>query len=157
MLGAISMVLGYFTISIGNFLKIGFTFLPNQTAFYLFGPVAGGIFGGAMDILNYFIKPTGPFFFGFTFDAILSGVIFGAFLYKKPLSIKRIFIVSAVEMIIVNLILHTYWLSILQGKAFLALLPLRALKSIIMLPIETILLFTLLKYLESSGIKKIFQ
>lgn len=36
------------------------------------------IFGGALDVLKYIIKPTGPFFFGFTFDAMLSGIIYGS-------------------------------------------------------------------------------
>lgn len=157
MFGAISIVLGTFTIPIGNFLKIGFTFLPNQFVYYLFGPFVGGIFGGLMDVMNFIIKPTGPFFFGFTFSAILTGFIFGVILYQKPLSFKRIFIANFVEMIIVNMLLNTLWLSMLIGNSFFALFPIRALKEVIMLPVESILMYTVIKAVEESGILKIFN
>lgn len=157
MFGAISIVLGAFSIPIGNFLKIGFTFLPNQFVFYLFGPFVGGIFGALMDVLNFIVKPTGPFFFGFTFSAIVTGIIFGVILYQKPLSFKRIFIANVIEMILVNLLLNTIWLTMILGNNFFDLLPIRALKEVIMLPIESILMYSVIKAVEASGIIKIFN
>ena len=74
MFAAISVVLGYFTVAVGDYIKIGFASVVNQFVYFLFGPVAGGIFGGALDILKYFIKPTGAFFPGFTFGAMVAGV-----------------------------------------------------------------------------------
>ena len=47
MFAAISVVLGYFTLVLGDYLKIGFSTIANQFVYYLFGPVAGGLFGGA--------------------------------------------------------------------------------------------------------------
>ena len=41
MLMAVSVVLGYFTIEAGPYLKIGFGGVVNQFVYYLFGPVAG--------------------------------------------------------------------------------------------------------------------
>ena len=49
MFAAISVVLGYFTLVLGDYLKIGFSTIANQFVYYLFGPVAGGLFGGALD------------------------------------------------------------------------------------------------------------
>ena len=74
MFAAISVVLGYFTVAVGDYIKIGFASVVNQFVYFLFGPVAGGIFGGALDVLKYFIKPTGAFFPGFTFGAMVAVV-----------------------------------------------------------------------------------
>ncbi|MHB8127456.1 MAG: folate family ECF transporter S component [Mobilitalea sp.] len=157
MFGAISIVLGSLTIMVADFLKIGFSFLPNEFIFYLFGPVVGAIYGATMDILTFLVKPTGTFFFGFTVSAILNGLLYGVGLYKKPLSLKRILIVNVVQMIFINILLNTYWLTILIGKGFFVLLPLRALKEFIMFPIKTILLFSLIKAVEATGILDVFH
>lgn len=157
MFGAISIILGSMTVMVGDFLKIGFSFLPNEFIFYLFGPVVGVIYGAAMDILTFIVKPSGTFFFGFTISAMLKGLLFGIILYKKPLSLKRIIFANVLQMIFINLLLDTYWLTVLIGKGFFALLPLRALKAFIMLPVETIILFTVIKGVEASGILKLLN
>ncbi len=144
MLTAMNTVLGLFTIMIGEFIKIGFSFLTLGLGGMLYGPVTAGILGGIGDILNYTIKPAGPFFPGFTINAILSGFIYGFYLYRKPVSIRRVFCAKLTVVIVVDLILSTMWLSMLYGQAFFALLPLRALKAAIMLPIETGILYILL-------------
>ena len=41
MFAAISVVLGYFTLVLGDYLKIGFSTIANQFVYYLFGPVVG--------------------------------------------------------------------------------------------------------------------
>lgn len=153
MLIAIAVVLGFFaTIQIGDFIKIGFSFLANEITAFAFGPVVGGLMAGIADITKYLVKPTGPFFFGFTFNAILGGVIYGIVLYQKPFSIKRIFTAKLLVTVIVNLCFNTLWLSILYGNSFLVILPMRALKSAIMLPIETILFYMVAKALTKAKV-----
>ena len=51
MLMAVSVVLGYFTIEAGPYLKIGFGGVVNQFVYYLFGPVAGAVYGGVLDLV----------------------------------------------------------------------------------------------------------
>ena len=87
MFGALSVVLGYFTLAIGDYIKTGFSTIANQFVYYLFGPVVGGCFGGALDILKFIIKPTGAFFPGFTIGAVAGGVLYGCFFYKRPLTL----------------------------------------------------------------------
>lgn len=152
MLGALSVIIGYLSSQIGNFIKITFTFLPHDTAAYLFGPVAASVLGAVMDILNYIVKPTGPFFPGFTISAVVSGLIVGCGLYRRPLSIVRICIVLAVNTLLVNIVLNTLWLSMLYGQAFQVLLAARIVKEVIMYPIQVVLLYLLLKSLERAGI-----
>ncbi len=152
MLGAVSIVLGSLVFMVGDFLKVGFNFLPNEFVYYLFGPVVGVVYGAALDILTFIVRPTGPFFFGFTLSAILSGFLYGVILYKRPLSLKRILAANLVQLVVVNLLLNTYWLTMLYGYNFMAILPLRALKAFIMLPVETIMLYMVIKGVEASGV-----
>lgn len=156
MLTAVAVVLGSYAIVVGNYIKISFAFLANELTSLLFGPVVGAMMGGVADILKYIARPTGPFFFGFTFNAILGGLIYGLLLYKKPVRLMRIVIAKLCVMIIINLGFTTLWLSILYGQAFMVLLPMRLLKEIIMLPIETTLLFVFAKAMEKiPGIKEV--
>jgi len=157
MLGAVSIILGYLTFMPSQSIKVTFNFLPNEFVYYLFGPVTGAFFGAAMDILTYILRPTGPFFYGFTISAILNGLLYGILLYKRPVSLKRILIANLIQMLTINLLLNTYWLSILYGNAFMVLLPARAIKAAIMLPIESAMLYTLIRAVESSGALTIFQ
>ncbi len=152
MLGAVSIVLGSLVFMVGDFLKVGFNFLPNEFVYYLFGPVVGVVYGAALDILTFIVRPTGPFFFGFTLSAIITGLIYGAILYKRPLSMKRILLANLVQLVVIHLLLNTYWLTMLYGYNYIAILPIRALKALIMLPVETIMLYMVIKGVEASGI-----
>lgn len=154
MFAAVSVVLGYFTIVIGDYIKIGFSTIAGQMVYYLFGPVAGGCFGGALDILKYLIKPTGAFFPGWTLGAVLAGVIYGMAFYKKPMTIGRVLFAEFVVSLICNVLLGTLWLNIMYGKAFLTLLPMRAFKNLIMWPVNSFLFFTIAKAVETTGILK---
>jgi len=49
---------------------------------------------------------------------------------------------------ICNILLGTLWLNILYGKAFFAILPMRAIKNIVLLPINSFMAFVILKFLE---------
>jgi ECF transporter S component (folate family) len=142
MMAALAVVLGLIaTIQIGQYIKIGFSGLPNRVVEFLFGPVVGCIFGGTLDILKYIVNPTGPFNFGFTISAMASGIIYGCFFYQKPISIWRIAGAEFLVKLFVNCGLNTYWLSILYGNAFMVLLPARALKNLIMWPVDCIIIF----------------
>jgi ECF transporter S component (folate family) len=157
MFGAISIVLGYLTVMPVETLKITFVFLPNEFIYYLFGPAVGALFGAVMDILNFFVKPMGGYFFGFTLSGILTGLLYGFLLYKKPVSVARLAIATLIRIVFIDLLLNTYWLQVMYGYNFIAMLPGRALKSFIMLPVETLLLFGLIKGIEATGILRGIQ
>ncbi len=147
-MGALAIVLNWVaSIDIGPYVKIGFSGLPNRLVEAMFGPVVGAFFGGAMDVIKYFLKPSGPFFFGFTFDAMLAGILYGSILYKRPVSFWRILFADFLVKLIVNCGFNTLWISILYGKSIIAILPLRILKNAIMLPIDAIIQFAALTVL----------
>lgn len=157
LMGALSLVLGMIaTINVGPFIRIGFSGLPNRMIECIFGPVVGCIFGGTMDILKFVARPDGPFFFGFTFNAMLAGILYGSILYRKPLTIPRVFAAELAAKIIVNCGFNTLWISILYGKGILALLPMRLLKNAVMLPIDTAITFLVLTFASRLALQMRF-
>lgn len=157
MFGAISAVLGYFTLEIGSFVKIGFSTIANQFVYYLFGPVVGCAFGGSLDIVKYLVKPTGEFFPGFTLTAMMGGLLYGFFLYKKPLTFRRILFTELIVCLVCNVGMSTLWLSMLYGKGFFVLLPMRAAKNLLMWPINAAIFYTTAKTVEASGIFELIK
>lgn len=151
MLAAVAIVLGYFSIELGSSLRIGFSSIPNRLVDYLFGPVVGAYFGGLLDIVKYIIKPTGTFFPGFTFDAMLAGLICGSVLYGRKLTLWRVLLAKFLVLMICNVFFNTLWLSILYGKAFMVLLPARLFKNLVMWPIDSVILFMVGSFLERAG------
>ena len=157
MMCAAAMVLNMVaSVSLGPYIRIGFSGLPNQVVAYLFGPAVGGIFGAALDIIKYRIEPEGAFFPGFTVSAALGGILYGAFLYKRKPTLVRVFAAQLTVKVAVNLILNTLWLNMLYGKGFLAILPGRAVSNAVMLPIDTAIMFFMLQAVDRT-IKKHFD
>jgi ECF transporter S component (folate family) len=150
LMGALAIVLNYTTsIFITEYIRIGFSGLPNRIIDYLLGPGVGAIFGGVMDILKYITKPAGGAFFpGYTISAVLGGIIYGFLLYKKPIKLWRVLCAEFLAKLFINCMLNTLWLKIMYGSAFMAILPTRALKNLIMLPIDTAILFFVLTFVS---------
>lgn len=157
MFGAISILLGAMTVAIGDYIKIGFSTIANQFVYYLFGPVVGAIFGGTLDILKFIVKPTGAFFPGWTVSAAVAGVLYGLFLYRRPLKLWRVLAAELTVSVICNMLLGTLWLNIMYGQAFFAILPMRVLKNLIMWPINSVIFYTIAWTLEQGGVFKAFR
>ena len=141
MLLAIAVVLGFYTLQVTDFIKIGFAFIADEMTGMLFGPVVGGLMGGAADLVKFLVRPTGPFFPGFTISGAASGVIYGMVLYKKPPTLGRVALANGIVMIVVNICMNTYWLTLLYGDAFFAILPARIIKQAVMYPIYVALFY----------------
>ena len=145
MLIAVALVLNLFaSVQITDSLRLGFGFIATAIMGMLYGPVCAGISAGIVDILQFFLKPSGEFFPGYTLTAILGGVLYGIFLYNNKYSLPRIIAVKSIINIVLHLILNSYWLTFLYGYAFWAKLPERIIKNIAMLPVEILILAILL-------------
>ena len=145
LMGAVAIVLGTVaTIRIGDFLRIGFSSIPNQIVAYLFGPWIGACFGGAMDIIKWFINPTGEFFPGYTITAIVAGIIYGIFLYKRPVKLWRVIAAETCVKVFCNLGLNTLWVMMTTGNAFKAIMVPRIAANAGKLPADVIILMILL-------------
>ena len=151
MMGALAVILGYVaTIKFGPYIRIGFSGLPNQVVDYLFGPWIGAIFGGAMDIIKWFASGDGNFFPGFTITAMLGAVIYGLFLYNRPLKLTNVILSQLAVKIVCNLVLNTLWLNLLYGQAIAAILPGRIISNLVMLPIDTFIMYVMLQVVNKT-------
>lgn len=145
---ALNVVLGLFAIVITNVLQIRFSFLAVAVAGFLYGPVVGGIVGAVSDIVNFVVRPTGPFIPGFTLDAFFTGFIYALVLYKKKITVRRVLAANTAVMIIVNIFFNSIWLSLMYGQAFTAIISARIIKNLIMLPVNTGMLYAMIRFVE---------
>ena len=136
--------------------------LPILLSAIWLGPKYTVVIAGISDVIGAILFPFGEFFIGFTISSILSGLIYGLILYKKEeeLSGKELIIRLIIANLIVTLFvyigLNTLWLSIMYDKAFFVLLGTRIIKEFIMLPIQIITIFLLIKALNPITKKYLF-
>lgn len=162
LLTALSIVMTrflYFFVPLAGMptLRISFGEIPIMMSGLMFGPLVGGITGVVADLVGVLINPQGAYHPGFTLSSALWGVIPGLFLlvfkkkesYEKVYSRLNIFIAVLVAYVGVSLILNTIWLKHLYGTGFIALLPGRILNAAVSVPIQTLIISTLFKYLKS--------
>jgi membrane protein len=131
-------------ITFGLYVKIGFGFIGAAIAGVMLGPWRAALVGILVDILgNFFSGKSGQFFIGYTFTALVGGLIYGYFLYKRPLRWEQIFIAVVVVTIFCNIGLNSIWVYMTSGKAFAVFMPMRILKNMISLPLNTAILTVL--------------
>ena len=147
-LGAIMLFNGSVRFSFGN--------IPLIVSGLILGPVVGAMTGGIADLLGFFINSHGGAFHpGFTLSSILTGAIPGVIMFLSPTKKSSLFNVVVANisiLVIVSLLLNTYWLSQLQGAAYLVLLPARAITSLIITVLNVLITYPLVKSLEKTGL-----
>lgn len=149
MLSALGVVIHALTTVAASLTQIvSFTFLTVGVSGLLYGPVVTGCIGAITDILKYIVKPNGGFFPGFTLSEFLLGFLFGLFFYQRKVTLLRVFAAKLTTTLLINLTLTPLWLSMMYGNAFIVLVSGRIVKNLIMLPIETGLLYFLLKKVQ---------
>lgn len=137
MLLAVQVVAGmFFSIKL-PLVTIGFVFLPLSITAVLYGPIWGGAAGVMGDFLIASLGPYG-YYPPMATTAFLSGAIYGLFLYRKPLTTKRILVCVLVESLVCSVLVQTFWITQLSGKGYFALMPLRLLQNIIVAPVSVI-------------------
>ncbi len=147
---AVYVVLNFLGVYITPSVKFTFTYLALAVMGMLLGPTAAFIGAGLADFLAYFLRPNpAPIHFGIVLTTMLTGLVFGLFLYKRELKLWRVIAAKGCINIFLNLLLNTYWLSGLYGEGYLAMLPARLGKNLILLPLEVALIFLVLKTVQS--------
>lgn len=130
-------------------LKIGFAFTAVFVAAYLYGPWFSAVVAVIADVVGASLFPSGAFFPGFTVTAMLSGIVFGIFLYKKQTP-GRIIAAVAIDQLVLGLLLNSYWLSVLYGSPFGPLVATRAIQCLVMMPVMYFTISALSKMLAGS-------
>lgn len=153
---ALIIVFNRLTIWAAPTLKIGFGFLALACIARLYGPVMAMKAGAIADIVSYILYPVGGFYFpGFTLTGLLEGMVYGCCLYGGSLNWRRVLLARMLVSFLLNVGLNSFWLKIFYGQAILTILPMRLLKSVLLFPVDVLLLFGLIRVIdrvsEASG------
>lgn len=148
LLVALGIVLGLFKIPISETIQINFMVVPYALAGFLYGPFIGALTGILVDIGGYLVRPTGPFFPGFTLVAGLSGLLYGVILFRKEPTLTRVAFAQGLQTLICGILGTTVNLVIMYGMPFWGLLVSRIPKEIILYPVYTALILLLTKVVQ---------
>ena len=124
--------------------KITWGYLARSMCAWVCGPVLGLAFGAAEDLLSFFLTGGGgyPFFPGYTLTTMMGVFLYALFFYRQEITIRRIFVAKLITNV-QNVLLGALWSSILYGKAYLVIAGGSAVKNLIMLPFQTVILVVL--------------
>lgn len=145
---AMSLVLtNYLSIKIGENLIIGFGVIPIIVCAMLYGGVSAGICYSIANVMRVLLSGYAltPYDIPLTMICFFTGFIYGLFLYKKEVTLVRVLIPTVITCLVFNLVLNTYFFSLLLGKGFMAMLPARVLKNVVMIPINTFIILFISK------------
>lgn len=156
LIAAAAMVLECFPVYLlGPSLKIYFSFLAISLGCRYYGPVVGMMVGAIVDTLGFLVSGYGePYFPGYLLTAVLSGFIYGAGLYQRPLHWQRVLAVRLVINYGNNVLLGSLWKAMLYGKGYYYYLAAGLVKNTLLLPLELALTLTVLGLAERQGLDK---
>lgn len=136
MLIALEVILSRFGSISTPLVKIGFGFLPHAILAMMYGPLWGMAAGAAADFIGAQLFPIGPYFYGFTISAALSGLVFGLCLHRRDIKAWHILTAVSLNTLGVSLLLTTYWVHIISKNPYTLLLGTRLIQSAILLPVQ---------------------
>lgn len=150
------LILGRFTVGVQTW-RLSFGFVVTAIAGLLYGPLWSSSIAALADIIGTLVSGN-VYFPGFTLSAILGAAIYGYFFYGKEITWKRVIIAQLIIAVFVNAILNTYWLTILYKTPFLAYLPIRMIKEVVMTPIQMAIIYYVLNSQTLQNIQnKLFE
>lgn len=155
MLIAVNVVLGQFTLPISDSVRIGFGFVTVPIVSMLYGPLVGCVMGMLQDIISFMIKPTGGLIIALTLNAGMTGIVYAAFFYKRKLTFVKVLAAQIVVVCVINIALNSIALAPVVGGGMVGILPARLIKNIIMLPVQIMIMYLMLKTVELK-IKGVF-
>ena len=151
---ALEIVLNRFLSINTPVVKIGFAFVPIAIAGMIFGPIPAAIVAALADLLGAILFPNGTIFLGITLTAFLKGISWGLFLHKKQ-TVATVVPAVLVDQLVLSYVLNSFWLSILMGTPYTALLATRIVQTAILIPVEFVVVFVLSRAIGKFG-KRLF-
>lgn len=141
---AMQLILTRFLVIQTPFVRVSFLFIPTTVMAMVFGPLLTGVGSMLSDFVGISLFPVGGGYFpGFSVSAFLTGAIYGWFFHKKEFTWQRVVLANLLVMIFIDMVLNTYWLYLIIGPAVIAQIPIRIGKSLILFPIQVLLMYTL--------------
>ncbi len=152
---AIIVIFSHFIAIETEVMKFSFTFIPEAILGALFGPLWSMIAAVIADFLGMWLAPKASFFFGFTLNAAITGLIYGYFCRKRPTDWKFLLMAVLSNAIIVHLMLTPLWLHLMYGLPFWAQIAPRLLKEMISIPLQVFILTFIMKRLPWKKMRQI--
>ena len=154
MMIAVNIALGYYTLRLSSYLRIGFGFVTQPIVALLFGPAVCCITGISQDIISFVMQPTGAYIFTYTLNVGIGGMIYGMMLHGKRVSFWRVFLTKLIIISVVNIVLNSIVLAPTAGGGMVGILPARIIKNILLLPIQAVVVYILLKATEKLNLRR---
>lgn len=144
---AVCIALSHFQIPLTETLSLSVTFLARALCSLVCGPLAVLVFAVAEDTLSFFLSSGGyPYFPGYMLTTMLGCFTYALCFYRARISWWRI-ILAKVLTNIQNVLLGALWSSILYSKGYWYYLTTSAIKNVLYLPLQIVLLALVLRYL----------
>ena len=131
------------SVPVVNNIGIKWGFLARALCALVCGPVMGVVFGAVEDTVSFMLHPTGAYNPFYMFTTVVGVVTYALCLYRCKVTVWRIFLakfLTNVQNVFLGA-LGTYLFY--SGKGYWVLAAESAVKQIVMLPIQTILLVVL--------------
>lgn len=114
----------------------------------LFGPVPSMMLAGIVDLLVFFVFPTGyPMYIGYTLTQMLIGLINGLFFYKSKVTLLKLFIAKFIINFGIHVGIESLFMADIMNYTFEMYKTYvigGAIKNGIFLPIETAIMFVVM-------------
>lgn len=147
---ALSVVLGFFSISINSYFKaFSIAYLPGAVVAMLYGPWAALAYGFVSDTVKHFVRPLGAYFPGYALSEMLSYFFYACFFFRRPIRIWR---AAAARLLVLGVIvfcMNYLWMSIQVGMiASKYFSQVRLINNSLQLPLHVALVVITLKAVE---------
>lgn len=137
---ALSVAVSSVSIVIGENLYIYFTCYVNVVACAVCGPVLALIYGAAADTLNFVLFTHAGYFPGYLLSECLGCLIYALLLYRRRVTLTRLFAAKFLVNYGVNVALGSVWSAVLFSKGYLYYMVKSLIKNTILLPFEVVLM-----------------
>lgn len=140
---ALTVVLdAYATITIiPGSLQVKCTFIVIALGCAVYGPVAAGFIAIVVDTLSYFLFSGGYGYFpGYMITEIIVSLFYCFFLYRKKITVYRLFFAKLCTNFLAHLLLNSLWNSILMEEGYLYHFWNGLIKNAVLLPFEVLIL-----------------
>lgn len=141
--------------------RISFGFVPTAFAGMILGPFWGGIMAVISDIAGMLLFSKGMVYFPlYSVSEFLYGFLYGLFLYGKKPSFIRVLICVSIQSLFISMLLTTLWTYLYcmlfteTAKGFAVLFAARVLPALVNIPLHTIVIYFLAKYIPQRFLPK---
>ncbi|WP_418725026.1 folate family ECF transporter S component [Dysosmobacter sp.] len=142
---AACIVLSRFYIPLHESLTLSVTFLARALCALVCGPLVAMVFAVAEDTLSFFLSSGGyPYFPGYALTTLLGCLTYALFFYRARITWRRIILAKTLTNI-QNVFLGSLWSAMLYSKGYLYYMTTSAVKNLIYLPIQILMLALVLR------------